>query len=91
MLETCQVVAAGSTFANVVVVPSSSLSVNEPVSDPVSVRSSEPGSGFQPPAEVAVNPVSLPSTSTRATEVAEVWRTSTQSESVICAVVPEVH
>lgn len=73
-MDTCQVVAAGSTFANVVVVPLVSFRVNEPVSDPVRVSSSEPGSLFQPPPEVAVNPVSLPSASTTATEVEEVWR-----------------
>jgi hypothetical protein len=86
----CQVVAAGSTFANVVVVPLVSFTVKDPVSEPVRVRYSDPGSGFQPPALVAVNPTPFPLESSSSTDVAEVWRILLQSEPFTSAATPEI-
>lgn len=75
VVANCQVVAVESTLLKSEVVPSESFRVKELVRLPVRVRSSAPDSGFQPPLLVAVKPVSSPSTSTTATDVADVLRT----------------
>ncbi len=72
VLETCQVGTPGSGLVNSVTVPSVSDRVKEPVTLPVRVRSSAPGSGIHPFfAAFAVKNSSSPSASTTVTAVSE--------------------
>lgn len=69
-------VAAASALVKVVTVPSVSESVNVPVTPPLRVRSSEPGSGTHPFfAALAVKWIASPSSRTTSTAVSEIRRT----------------
>ncbi len=91
VLDSCQVSKDALILVNVAVDPSLSRRVKDSVNFPVRVKSSAPGSDFQPPALVAVNPISVPSAATTATEVVEVLRRNVQSLPDVSAIVPAVH
>ncbi|KMS80630.1 hypothetical protein ACH49_06620 [Streptomyces leeuwenhoekii] len=75
VFDTCHVVALASGLVKVVLIPSVSASVKLPLTLPVSVRDSEPGSGIQPSfAALAVKWMLSPSAETTSTAVSDTLR-----------------